>query len=156
MKWVYMALINGKPSAFHKKESVIKDYLKAYKTSNPMDECYIAKTKRDSVEMTSDYYDLYLTEVDDGIYIQQKYEDAFRIFFVDEYTHDINEMKDDIMSLLFNGRCTKKQKKKLLSSLNLLDEIEDTGKKYYIPTLHQLQEDYWKLEEFRDNYYGYE
>ena len=151
MKWVYMALINGKVSAFHKKESVIKDYLKGYKSSNPMDDCYIAKTKRDSVESISDYSDLYLTEVDDDVYIQQKYEDVFCIFFMDNYNHDINEMKEDIMNLLFNGRCSKKQKKKLLSSLNLLDDIEDSGKKYFIPSLRQLQEDYWKLEEYRNN-----
>ena len=84
MKWIYIALINGKVSAFHKKEKVIESYLASYKSSNPNDECFIAKAKRDSVK---NYEDLYLVETYEGIFVQQKYEDTFRVLFIDDKMH---------------------------------------------------------------------
>ena len=153
MKWVYMALINGKVSAFHKKESVVKAYLSGYKMTNPKDECYIGKVKRDSVETKQIYRDFYLTEVFDDVYIQQKYEDVYLCFFVTDDQHDLNTMRNDVSRILNSGKCNKKQKRRLVEALVVLDEIEDESKIYDIPPIHVLEENYWQLEEYRNKIY---
>lgn len=147
MKWIYIALINGKVSAFHKKEKVIESYLASYKSSNPNDECFIAKARRDSVKK---YEDLYLVETYEGIFVQQKYEDTFRVLFIDDKIHEMDEMKDNLLNLLFNGKSSKKEKKKILTSLDKLDEVIETEREISIPTLRQLEQGYWELEEYRD------
>ena len=59
-------------------------------------------------------------------------------------------MKDNLLNLLFNGKSSKKEKKKILTSLDKLDEVIETEREISIPTLRQLEQGYWELEEYRD------
>lgn len=153
MKWIYIALINGVVTAFHKKESVIEAYLNQYKRSNPNDECYIGKAKRDSVETLRNYSDYYLVEIDSGFFIQRKYEDVFLCFCVSDKEHDLANMREDMSKILNSGKCNKKQKRRLVDAMIVLDEIEDDVKNYDIPPMHVLEEYYWQLEEYRNKVY---
>ena len=64
--------------------------------------------------------------------------------------HEMDEMKDNLLNLLFNGKTSKKEKKKILTSLDKLDEVIETEREISIPTLRQLEQGYWELEEYRD------
>jgi hypothetical protein len=48
-------------------------------------------------------------------------------------------------------RCNKKQRKKLIASLETLTEIQAENGIPYIPPLRVLEQEYWQLEEFRRN-----
>lgn len=154
MKWVYMALINGKVSAFHKKEKIIKDYLRRYKDSNPIDECYIAKTRKDSVKNTRDYEDLYLIEVYDDLFIQSKYADAYSVFFIDDETSDVLSMKSNLIDQLTTGSCSKKQYHSIMNALEEVTSMENSEGFYFIPQLSTLQEACMQLECYREKTFG--
>ena len=97
--------------------------------------------------------EFYLTEVFDDVYIQRKYEDVYLCFFVSDEQHDLNTMREDVSRILNSGKCNKKQKRRLVDALVVLDEIEDESKIYDIPPIHVLEENYWQLEEYRNRIY---
>ena len=151
MKWVYVALIDGKVSAFHKKKKIIEDYLRRYKVSNPMDECYIAKTRKDSVKGLQDYEDLYLTEALDNLFIQSKYVDAYNTFYVNDDIMQILLMRDDLMTVLSTKSYhSKKECQSIIESLKEVDLIVNEDDFYYVPNLQLLKESYVQLECYLD------
>ena len=153
MKSVYIALIEGQVTAFHHKKSVIEDYLRAYKDSNPTDECYIAKAKKESVKDTKSYQELYLVEVYENIYIQNKYQDAYMSLIVSDDVHMFESMKIEVMNALSADNLSKKQRKNMINSLKTLNEIERGGNIYYVPTIKQLECANNDLERYRNEIY---
>ena len=153
MKSVYIALIEGQVTAFHHKKSVIEDYLRAYKDSNPTDECYIAKAKKESVKDTKSYHELYLVEVYENIYIQNKYQDAYMSLIVSDDVHIFESMKSEVMNALSADNLSKKQRKNMINSLKTLNEIERSGNIYYVPTIKQLEYANNDLERYRNEIY---
>ena len=153
MKSVYIALIEGQVTAFHHKKSVIEDYLRAYKDSNPTDECYIAKAKKESVKDTKSYQELYLVEVYENIYIQNKYQDAYMSLIVSDDVHIFESMKSEVMNALSADNLSKKQRKNMINSLKTLNEIERSGNIYYVPTIKQLEYANNDLERYRNEIY---
>ena len=153
MKSVYIALIEGQVTAFHHKKSVIEDYLRAYKDSNPTDECYIAKAKKESVKDTKSYHELYLVEVYENIYIQNKYQDAYMSLIVSDDVHIFESMKSEVMNALSVDNLSKKQRKNMINSLKTLNEIERSGNIYYVPTIKQLECANNDLERYRNEIY---
>lgn len=153
MKSVYIALIEGQVTAFHHKKSVIEDYLRAYKDSNPTDECYIAKAKKESVKDTKSYQELYLVEVYENIYIQNKYQDAYMSLIVSDDVHMFESMKSEVMNALSADNLSKKQRKNMINSLKTLNEIERDGNIYYVPTIKQLEYANNDLERYRNEIY---
>ena len=153
MKSVYIALIEGQVTAFHHKKSVIEDYLRAYKDSNPTDECYIAKAKKESVKDTKSYQELYLVEVYENIYIQNKYQDAYMTLIVSDDVHMFESMKSEVMNALSADNLSKKQRKNMINSLKTLNEIERGGNIYYVPTIKQLECANNDLERYRNEIY---
>ena len=153
MKSVYIALIEGQVTAFHHKKSVIEDYLRAYKDSNPTDECYIAKAKKESVKDTKSYQELYLVEVYENIYIQNKYQDAYMSLIVSDDVHMFESMKSEVMNALSADNLSKKQRKNMINSLKTLNEIERGGNIYYVPTIKQLECANNDLERYRNEIY---
>lgn len=153
MKSVYIALIEGQVTAFHHKKSVIEDYLRAYKDSNPTDECYIAKAKKESVKDTKSYQELYLVEVYENIYIQNKYQDAYMTLIVSDDVHIFESMKSEVMNALSADNLSKKQRKNMINSLKTLNEIERDGNIYYVPTIKQLEYANNDLERYRNEIY---
>lgn len=153
MKSVYIALIEGQVTAFHHKKSVIEDYLRAYKDSNPTDECYIAKAKKESVKDTKSYHELYLVEVYENIYIQNKYQDAYMSLIVSDDVHMFESMKSEVMNALSADNLSKKQRKNMINSLKTLNEIERGGNIYYVPTIKQLECANNDLERYRNEIY---
>lgn len=153
MKSIYIALVNGNVTAFHNKKYVIEDYLKKYKYSNPTDECYIAKAKKESVKETKSYQDLYLMEVFDNVYIQSKYVDAYMSLIVNDQVHEFESMKSTLIDTLATDKLPKKQRKSMLNSLKTLEEIEASGDIHYVPTIRQLEDAYTDLERYRNEIY---
>ena len=153
MKSVYIALIEGQVTAFHHKKSVIEDYLRAYKDSNPTDEGYIAKAKKESVKDTKSYQELYLVEVYENIYIQNKYQDAYMSLIVSDDVHIFESMKSEVMNALSADNLSKKQRKNMINSLKTLNEIERGGNIYYVPTIKQLECANNDLERYRNEIY---
>ena len=153
MKSVYIALIEGHVTAFHHKKSVIEDYLRAYKDSNPRDECYIAKAKKESVKDTKSYQELYLVEVYENIYIQNKYQDAYMSLIVSDDVHMFESIKSEVMNALSTDNLSKKQRKNMINSLKTLNEIERGGNIYYVPTIKQLEYANNDLERYRNEIY---
>jgi hypothetical protein len=150
MKHVYVAIINGEISAFHEKKSIMKDYLSKYKNSNPKDKCSIGKMPRICAYQMREYEDLYLEDCGMDLYIQSKYVDAYLVMIIPE-EYEIQDIIDGIYYTLENMRCNKKQRKKLIASLETLTEIQAENGIPYIPPLRVLEQEYWQLEEFRRN-----
>lgn len=148
MKFVYVAFINQEICAFHEKKSVMKDYLAVYKSSNPEDKCYMAKMSQLAAIQMREYDDLYLEDSGIGTYVQHKYVDTYLQMAVPDQT-EMQQLIDGIYFTLEHIRCTKKQRKKLASSLGIIQEIKETNYKPYVPSIHLLADDYWRLEEYR-------
>jgi hypothetical protein len=149
MKWVYMALINGEVSAFHKKKSVMKDYLSGYKDSNPDDKCYLAKITAKSAKEMREYENLYLEDSGEGL-VQRKYVDTYLI--MSSYGEsETSKLVRKLESLLEKDRCSKKDRNTVLDIIKDLRRIDQ--KYFYTPSLRVLREEYWKIEEYRNKLY---
>ena len=127
--------------------------MRAYKDSNPTDECYIAKAKKESVKDTKSYQELYLVEVYENIYIQNKYQDAYMTLIVSDDVHIFESMKSEVMNALSADNLSKKQRKNMINSLKTLNEIERDGNIYYVPTIKQLEYANNDLERYRNEIY---
>jgi hypothetical protein len=126
----------------------MKDYLSKYKFSNPRDKCSIGKIPRICATKMREYEDLYLEDCGVNCYIQHKYVDAYLVMIIPE-EYEIQDLIDGIYYTLENMRCNKKQRKKLIASLETLSEIQAENGIPYIPPIRVLEQEYWNLEEFR-------
>lgn len=151
MKYSYIALINGKITAFHNKKSVMKEYLRLYKNSNPNDECFMGKMTRKKAEKVTHYSDWYLEDVGDT-YVQSIFVDAYFIMLDMSYSETINGMIEELWKAAAREE-SKKKTRKILASIEILSEMQ-SGRNSYTPSFQVLQEEYWKVEEYRNKIGG--
>ena len=144
MKKVYAAVIEGEMIAYHKEKKVMEKYLYLYKKSNPSPNVGMTKVARKAIPDLY-YHEYYLVPWRD-IVIQEIYVDTMEFIEPESRT---DELVETLMELMGNDKLRKKEKEAVLSTLQILENNEK--RRYsYIPSIKELKDGYWRLEEYRN------
>ena len=140
MKWIYVGMIDGKPSAFHNKKKVMLTYLKNYHHTNPYHKISMARIQKVKIKDIEEYETYYLENWGCG-YIQSKFVHIMQLNSSDE---DLLEI--DLNNLLMKN-LSKDNEKKVIKMLSILKTLKKDDY-VYTPSLKDLQEQYWLYEEY--------
>lgn len=145
MKWIYVGLVNNEPIAFHDDKHIMSRYLRNYKETNPKDIVCMGKLKRKRAKENPHYRGYWLVSCNDT-YVQTEYEDTLLMLTPEYYGRE--ELLDKLNHLLAK---TKKMDDKLVL-IDTIRIIESNKKRYgsYTPSISILNEEYWKIQEYKD------
>ena len=173
---MYAARIDMKVVAYHKDRDVVNTYAEMYQTSNPRATLEILKFKKRGIKSTTNFNDYYLEEYEDNIYIQRKYMDAYALIMSTTIPVKDKIIYELVSVILQNDPIAKKsginfdfndlnsaikvidevilRRNNSREEIKMLMEISDVLKSHkneliWMPSIRDLNEEYWRIENYR-------
>lgn len=143
---------NGEPIAFHKKLSVLSEYVDNVRSYHDGEvKLRIAKIKNKKVKGLKDFDDLYLVRIGDT-FIQNKFYNYMR-FVSDEPLYDLQRTistLEDILTIK-NDELSSKDIKHIKKSIKIVKAVLEKDKKY-TPTYQEMEELKTNYDSFTDEF----